>query len=300
MFKENANIFSNVNKSLLDYNTSFIYLTEDLSPVNYYSATAIQDLPGNEHLVNFGPLIADRLYLMSAILENVIVDGLRVVSSIESVSVDTLRIISSVQSIMVDTLREVLISEDRNIDYVNLITSEHAGRVKFISWLKLLLEKMDGTVQLLEIFNSYFDIETASGVMLDVLGDIVGVKRLMNFEPSNNLSPILSDENFRLLIKAKIAKNQWDGTIQKIYELWSSLFKTKTLILNDNQDMSVYVLVFGFIAGIQQDLVANGYIVPKPQGVKFYYAFLQGPVFSYGMDNEIFKGYSEGSWIDFV
>ena len=64
IFKENANISSDINNSLLDYNTSFIYPIEDLASVDYYPATAIQDLPGNNLSTTFDGIdVADRLFL---------------------------------------------------------------------------------------------------------------------------------------------------------------------------------------------------------------------------------------------
>ena len=57
----------------------------------------------------------------------------------------------------------------------------------------------------------------------------------------------LPDETYRLLLKAKIGANRWDGTVPGAYEVWESAFAdTGSLILMpDNQDMSVVIGLAG-------------------------------------------------------
>jgi hypothetical protein len=184
--------------------------------------------------------------------------------------------------------------------YIDLITSEHADKPKFIAWLTAALNVLDDAVKLADVLCVYFDLDAAAGAQLDVLGEIVGVSRTVDFQPSDGSSPVLDDETYRLVIRAKIAQNQWDGTLQQIYDLWNNIFPLQKLVLTDNQDMTMDAIVFGVSSGIQQDLVANGYIVPKPQGVFINYAFSQYPVFAYDLDTDVFKGYDEGYWIQYL
>jgi len=181
-------------------------------------------------------------------------------------------------------------------EYLSLITSEHYGKINFTSFLATLIAYADDIVCPASNFDCFFDITNVTGSRLDILGEIVGVVRTVNFQPSDGSSPALDDNTFRLIIKAKIARNQWDGTIQQIPILWSNLFPQYELIVIDNQDMSIIALVYGFLPGVQKDLIENGYIIPKPQGVKINYGFIYHPAFSYGLDNELFKGYEAGCW----
>jgi hypothetical protein len=184
--------------------------------------------------------------------------------------------------------------------YLDLVTSQHYDKPKFMAWLTAALSIMDDIASLASNINSFFDLDTAIGAQQDVIGVIVGVGRVVNFQPSDSSSPVLDNDTYRLMQRAKIANNQWDGTMQQIYDLWSNLFPSQPLVLVDNQDMSMNALMFNVDAGIQQDLVSNGYVVPKPQGVRVNYAFPQHPVFSYGLDTDLFKGYGEGYWTPFV
>lgn len=151
--------------------------------------------------------------------------------------------------------------------YIDLITSQHKTQPKFISWLSASLTIVDDNITVTNKIPSSFDIDTAVGVQLDTLGVIVGRSRVLNFQLSGGVSPVLDDDHYRLALKAKIAQNQWDGTIPQVYEVWNSLFPTVNLIVIDNQDMTMSALVYGQLDSISTELVTSGYIIPKPVGV---------------------------------
>lgn len=112
-------------------------------------------------------------------------------------------------------------------------------------------------------------------------------------------SPILDDSLYRIILKAKIILNQWKGTKAELYDFWTRYFPQYPVFIQDNQDMTMNVLIYGMAPGILQDLVRNGYIVPKPAGVRINYAFPTDAVFSYDFNTPYLKGYNEGSWVEF-
>ncbi|GAB6170539.1 hypothetical protein JCM15765_04020 [Paradesulfitobacterium aromaticivorans] len=183
--------------------------------------------------------------------------------------------------------------------YLNLITSEHQNKQKFMDWLTAPLSILDDGVTLAANLSLYFDLDTAVGVQLDTLGEIVGVKRTVNFQPTDGSSPVLDDTTYRLILQAKILQNLWDGTIPQIYDLWNTLFTDAYLILQDNQDMTMNALIIGLTSQIQKDLTSNGYIVPKPQGVNISFAYSSNPFFAYGIEATDLKGYGEGYWAQY-
>ncbi|WP_163855835.1 DUF2612 domain-containing protein [Paenibacillus elgii] len=152
------------------------------------------------------------------------------------------------------------------VKYIDLITSQHKTQPKYIAWLSSSLGIVDAGLELSKSLPGHFDIDKAKGIQLDLIGTIVGRSRVLNFQPTGGTSPVLDDENYRLALKAKIAQNQWDGTIPQIYEIWYSLFDAR-LIIVDNQNMSMSALVEGQLDSIAIELVASGYIIPKPSGV---------------------------------
>jgi len=181
--------------------------------------------------------------------------------------------------------------------YLNLITSEHRERPRFISTLSAPLSLTDDVVDALKMFDYEFDLDFATGVQLNVLGDIVGVKRTLTFQPSGGVSSILDDETYRLIIKTKIAKNQWNGTIPGLLSIWKSIFPTIELIIRDNMNMTADIVVVGLGSTLHRELVENGYVLPKPEGVRYNVYYTDNIVFAFDLDNEYFSGFDVGSWL---
>jgi hypothetical protein len=141
-----------------------------------------------------------------------------------------------------------------------------------------------------------FDLDSAVGVQLDALGSIAAAFRTVGFQPSGGVSPVLDDETYRIYIKAKIAANQWDGTITTLYPIWNSLFPAGQLVIADNQNMTATILMTGSFTSILQDLITNGYIVPRPEGVQYSYVFAELPAFGFDLDNAFIAGFDVGKF----
>jgi hypothetical protein len=152
-------------------------------------------------------------------------------------------------------------------NYIDLITSQHKTKPKFIAWLSSALGIINDDVTAAIGMPSSFDIDSAVGLQLDALGEIVGRERSLNFQPASGSSPVLDDPNYRIALKAKIAQNHWDGTIPAIYDIWYSLFSDVSLVVVDNQNMTMSALVEGQLDPVATDMVASGRIIPKPAGV---------------------------------
>lgn len=181
--------------------------------------------------------------------------------------------------------------------YLDLITSQYRDKPKFIAWLTAAVNKIQGVTNLAEMLDVAFDIDKAKGAQLDVLGHIVGQQRRVNFQPTDGSSPVLSDEYYRVLLKAKIIKNIWRGSVEDLQPVWETLFPGGQIIVKDNQDMTIDVGVLGVVPSVVRDLVKYGYIVPKPQSVGVnYFFFGTAPVFGYDIDNEYISGYDKGKW----
>lgn len=125
------------------------------------------------------------------------------------------------------------------------------------------------------------------------------------FSPDSGLTS-LPDDVYRILIKAKIAANSWDGTIPGAYAIWETVFSDNIIIIQDNQDMSITVAVVGApLDAITQALLTGGYIPLKPEGVRVNYYSVPtdtNPVFIWGGDSETegVGGWSEGSWAKLI
>lgn len=158
-------------------------------------------------------------------------------------------------------------------DYLNVITSEHRGQPKYMAMLTAYLRKLQDAQMVLEAFDLHFDLNEAIGAQLDKLGEVVGRSRILQFQPVGS-SAVLDDDNYRLIIKAKILQNQWDGTIEDMGNLFKQIFPDMTIEIIDNQNMSMEIQVLGLKNNIQLQMLNNGYIIPKPEGVRIKVAYI--------------------------
>lgn len=169
--------------------------------------------------------------------------------------------------------------------YLNRITSEHKVRPKFMGLVEARLKPFIDLVECLEEIDKAFDLDTATGNQLDVIGEYVGVKRLLNFQPEY-ADAILTDPYYRMLLKARISLNNWDGTVEGIKKIWSDVFPDYEIQVVDNQNMTMEVRIVGLGALFEGELVRHGYITPKPMGVRVDYSV----VMSITVNTELFIG----------
>lgn len=181
--------------------------------------------------------------------------------------------------------------------YLSLLSSEYKTSPKFNALLQVLLQKFDDVSQVLVRMDTALDLDAAMGTQLDMLGAVVGASRTVNFQPTGSISPVLDDATYRLYIKAKIAQNQWDGTLPSLYPIWNKLFPSGSIIILDNQNMTAIITLKGTFTSIIKDLITNGYIVPRPEGVLYTYVFGVLPYFGFGSSPGFIAGFGEGHWV---
>ncbi len=155
--------------------------------------------------------------------------------------------------------------------YLNRITSEHKVRPRFMELVAARLQPFIDLFECLDKVDRSFDIDTAVGDQLDIIGEYVGVKRLLDFQP-HSTKAILPDLYYKTLLKARISLNNWDGSIDGIKKIWSETFPEYEMQLVDNQNMAMEVRITGLKSLFESELIQHGYITPKPMGVQVKYS----------------------------
>ena len=174
--------------------------------------------------------------------------------------------------------------------YLNLFTSQYKLSQKFLTWAQRCWQPVDDLTNLLSFISSNYDLDYAVGKQLDVCGLLLGQSRTLGFQPSNSVSPVLDDNTYRLLLKAKRVRNSWSGKTVDLYAAWQSLFPGGRIIINDNQNMTATIFVTGSFNSIILDLINNGYIVPRPEGVLYNYVTGNLPIFGADENNTYIAG----------
>jgi len=178
--------------------------------------------------------------------------------------------------------------------YTELITNYHATKPLFCQHVDL------STRPLIDVSNSMnglrraFDIDTAVGEQLDILGQWIGRSRAvaapikgiflefdtdrLGWDQGKWLGPYdasdgsvnLSDDVYRVVLKAKIGIDNWNGqndSLQDIIETALAGTGIRMIIL-DNQDMTISVMI----------VVDDEYIIPDIDRLIFDSAMNRGPL----------------------
>lgn len=180
--------------------------------------------------------------------------------------------------------------------YLGLLTSEYRNSPKLNAFLTVLLKKFQDVSQLFMAMDMAWDLDNAAGPQLDQLGTQIGASRTVGFQPSGGVSPILDDPTYRIYLEAVVAANHWDGTIDSLYSVWQNLFPGGSIIIEDNQNMTANIVLTGSFSSIIQDLITNGYIVPRPEGVLYTYSFGTLPAFGFDRSDSFVAGFDVGHW----
>lgn len=148
--------------------------------------------------------------------------------------------------------------------YANLLILQYLEKPKAYATVKaqvlpVLMDQMPVAVQ------NAFNLIDAEGVQLDVLGKYVGASR-----NGNTLDGpiVLSDDDFRSLIKLVIIKNNSGSSLATIQALLAANFPGQ-IFVSDNQTMGLnYVLLESLgTSDLLEILVTGGYL-PAPMGVQ--------------------------------
>lgn len=211
-------------------------------------------------------------------------------------------------------------------DYTGLITSEHNQKPKYMAVVESICQPMVDGINFLADLPFDFDLDQAIGVQLDAVGEWVGISRHISiplagvyfsfdiagigfdqgvwkgpFDPDTGLTT-LDDETYRLLIKAKIGANHWDGTLEGSAAILNSIFDSNThVFIEDHQDMSITIGVSGTIPSpVFLALLSGGYIPIKPESVRVSISIVTtvdgSPLFGFDMNNQYVAGFDTGAW----
>lgn len=155
---------------------------------------------------------------------------------------------------------ETLDHEDRA---QSRIYSQYRGFDKITRWLLINPNIANEFETSFESIHNMLDIDSNFGEVLDLIGRLLGQPRvLISDVPAN-------DGIYRILLKARIAKNTSDLSFDSIHDLVEAVTGVRVNRIIDPEDMTFQI---GFLDSVPteiQNLINNFDIVPTPQGVRF-------------------------------
>ena len=155
-------------------------------------------------------------------------------------------------------------SKATNEYYSNLLILQYNGKPKAKATIEAVVSLLpDDLIQ--EVIGG-FDIETAVGKQLDILGEYVGVDRyyIVDGQPSP-----LSDEDYRILVKLKAIANTSNLSHKELDESLYDFF-SNTIRMDSTGNMEMTYFVPKNKTPIIQAAIQKE-VLPRPMGVRCSY-----------------------------
>ena len=185
------------------------------------------------------------------------------------------------------------------LDGLNRVYNQYASDYSTVQWYNIIPGIGNEISSAYSAVSTSYDIDSNIGEQLNVIGRVVGVNRSVigttefevfecdddSVECGNDTAQCsvrftsddedLEDQYFRPLLKAKVAKNTSNATIDSIIIATKAVLSSDQVVrLVDSEDMTFSIETYDEISPIDTSLLSKG-IIPTPQGVRLR-GFLDG------------------------
>lgn len=181
--------------------------------------------------------------------------------------------------------------------YTGLVPVTNSSQPDFMAMLAVSVQPFADITAFELTINTDYDIDTAIGVQLDTLGQLIGIARPGGF----------SDDFYRIILKVRILNNHWQCNKPSAYELANTLFTSLgfAFFIEDHADLSITLGVIGegVPSGEIITLLTGGYLDVKPVTIRiagYAYQSGAGPIFAFDIENTNFAGFDVGSWATII
>lgn len=148
------------------------------------------------------------------------------------------------------------------------LQSQYSASPHILALCEGFQNQLDASPQIDLIFDDIININTATGVSLDLWGRILAIPRTLNTKSAQITWP---DETYRFLLLYKALANISSADAETQNRLLTELFEQNVYVL-DNQNMTIRV-VFEFFPTQEQAAILNNYgLLTRGAGVgwEFY------------------------------
>jgi len=185
------------------------------------------------------------------------------------------------------------------IDYTPLITAEHNQQPQYMAMVALVTGAIASITAVTQSIPGQFDLDYAIGAQLDIVGKWIGQSRVvtgvlevgyfgfsddssaLGFGELGNpaiggqffdlntgsatASTVLADPEYRIVLRAKIIKNQYDGSMDQLAAAAAVLLGVPCLFLDPGTRI-VTIVVTQAIDATLQALLTGYDLLPRPAG----------------------------------
>lgn len=206
--------------------------------------------------------------------------------------------------------------------YLNLIILQYQEKPKLLAEATAIIEIFENLKNSSDQLKSAFDIDTAVGNQLDIIGKIVGLNRKVsqvvpkvyfgfNNKNSNALgfgqAPFykttyakygdltLNDEDYRFYLKAKISINFMKNNIHSINDIIAYLFNNNAYVV-DNKDTTFTLYINENVNTRQVQYAKSLDLLPRPQTISYnnVQTYNESNTFGFNNKNPNALGFGQG------
>lgn len=192
-----------------------------------------------------------------------------------------------------------------SVDYSDLLTSEYADKPNLVATVQLTANAIGDITAALQSLPALFDLDNAIGAQLDVDGQWIGFPRTIGgvllvqffgfgddatalgfgelgspatggrfYELGEDLSTsaTLADPEYRLLLRAKILQNDWDGSVAEFEAAVADVIAMPTTVIDPGTNV-VLIMPSAAVDPVLSQLLTTYDLLPRAAGVRYQFVF---------------------------
>ena len=207
---------------------------------------------------------------------------------------------------------------------LQLIENQLRESPNYIEVIRLLAENFDEASDIYDYIAKNINVLNARGVWLDLIGDIVGVSRVFEKEiqpvffgfddqpnttgfgqarfreldDKTTASSVLNDDDYRVVIIGKIARNYGDVSEVGVATSVLNMTQADNVLVYQSGPATFSVYVIGLISDNIKSILTGTDIIPRAAGVKMN-LFFSGDDNIFGFADQLgIKGFDVGHFIN--
>lgn len=176
--------------------------------------------------------------------------------------------------------------------YVKLLIKQYCEQPNASAEIAAQAAGWESIRDILAEFATAFDVDTAIGAQLDIIGKTVGLRRTLRPE-------FAVDSEYRFFIKLVIARNNGSGFMittdrASIQDVVLFAFDGLAYVI-DRKDMTLHLYIQPGFDPVRLALILDLGLLPKPQGVRYSLIIQAEPFATFGFaENPAAVGFNSG------
>ena len=207
---------------------------------------------------------------------------------------------------------------------IQLIENQLRESPNYIEVIRLLAEDFDEASDIYDYIAKNINVLNARGVWLDLIGDIVGVSRVFEKEiqpvffgfddqpnttgfgqarfreldDKTTASSVLNDDDYRVVIIGKIARNYGDVSEVGVATSVLNMTQAEQVLVYQGGPAEFNIYIIGLVSDNIKSILNGSDIIPRAAGVKVNLFFSgDGNIFGFA-DQPGMKGFGVGHFIN--